>query len=373
MRKIVVFPSDSMDSYIKLGQTYKYFEEYFNPGGYFDKVYALSPWGTREYERIGNVEYIKSKPLDFKRIIKEIRPDVVRAYGGYWCADWAVLSKVPGIPVIVSVHDTNPELIYNSVKYADFVICMAECVKDVVLDKVELQMNRVGVLPNRIDVDLFRYNNDEYEKQKLNERFGSGKHVLHVGRKSEQKNLDTLIKALKYLDRDVSIIFVGRGDEEPYRELAKQIGVADRCFFVEAVKNIELPLWYSWCDCFCTPSRWEGFGFVFIEAASCMCPIVTSNIAPMNEYLSSGNNSILVDEYNNPREIAHAINVVLAGGEKIENMKIRARDVGLQFSKVVIDKKEINIYERIIKGKAQVEKVPITVRAQLVHKYMKYK
>lgn len=33
MRRIVVIPSDPVEAYIKIGQTYEYLDEYFNPGG----------------------------------------------------------------------------------------------------------------------------------------------------------------------------------------------------------------------------------------------------------------------------------------------------------------------------------------------------
>ena len=44
----------------------------------------------------------------------------------------------------------------------------------------------------------------------------------------------------------------------------------------------------------CVPSRGEGFGIVFIEAAACGSVIVTSDIAPMNEFLTNGVNAIFV-------------------------------------------------------------------------------
>lgn len=371
MKKLVVFPSDPMEAYIKLGQTYEYFDNYFNPGSYFDEVYSLSPWGEKEKEKIGNVIYIKTSPINFSEIISKIQPDVVRAYGGYHCSDWATMNKISGIPVVVSVHDTNPALIFDSIKYADYIICMAECVKRAVLEKVSFDSRKIWVMPNRIDTKLFsRTENKEAFKQ-LNDRFGTGRHILHVGRKSKQKNIDTLIKALRYLDNDVSVIFVGRGDCREYIDLAKEVGVWDRCHFVEAVKNIELPVWYSWCDCFCTPSRWEGFGFVFIEAASCEAPIITSNIAPMNEYLINGKNAVLVDDYENPKRIAGAIIKVFEGGENISNIKSAARSVGLQFSKEAVDKQEINIYEEIINKGSNSEHMQLWSRIRLRRKYMK--
>jgi hypothetical protein len=36
--------------------------------------------------------------------------------------------------------------------------------------------------------------------------------------------------------------------------------------YVQGVSNTELPAYYQMADCLCNPSRWEGFGIVFIEA-----------------------------------------------------------------------------------------------------------
>ena len=120
--------------------------------------------------------------------------------------------------------------------------------------------------------------------------------------------------------------------------------MADRCYFVESVPNNELPYGYSWCDCMCTPSRWEGFGFVFIEAAACETAIVTSNVGPMNEYLNR-DNSILVDDFENPIAIANAILTAVEGDpDEIQRIRKNARKVGLSFSKETVDRQEIEIY-----------------------------
>lgn len=343
MKRLVVFPSDPMDSYIAVGLSYDYLADYYNPGGYFDEVYSLSPWKSSR-DTFGKVKCIQARPWQFKKIIEHIKPDVVRAYGGYCAAEWAAISKVVGIPMIVSLHDTNPALFYDFVKYADVIVCMSEAVKDAAVRKLGLDGKRILVMPNRIDTNLFSYKEPNQMAEELTNRFGEGKHLLHVGRKVEQKNLDTVIKALPLLDDSYKAIFVGRGDTAPYEKLAEECGVADRCYFVESVPNNELPYWYSWCDCMSTPSRWEGFGFVFIEAAACETAIVTSNIGPMNEYLNR-DNSILVDDFENPIAVANAVLTAVEGDpEEIQRIRKNARKVGLSFSKEVVDRQEIEIY-----------------------------
>ncbi|MCM1263809.1 MAG: hypothetical protein NC313_13950 [Butyrivibrio sp.] len=140
-----------------------------------------------ENRTIGRVHYIQAEPRKFHSVIKKIRPDVVRAYYGFKCADWACVSKVKNIPVVVSVHDTNPQLIHDSLKYADAVICMAEVVKSVVCEKVFVNKESIFIMLNRVDMNLFSKKTDKDFFEKLEGLYGLGKHILHVGRKAEQK------------------------------------------------------------------------------------------------------------------------------------------------------------------------------------------
>lgn len=309
-------------------------------------MFCLSPWGKNE--RIGRTEYIKAEPYRFRSVIKKIKPDVVRAYDGFKCADWACVNRVKNIPVMVSVHDTNPELIRDSLQYADAVVCMSNAVKEAVNRKVPIEKDRIFVMPNRINTDLFSKKCDKEYFDKLDKVYGNGKHILHVGRKAEQKNLDTLIRALAYLPKEYSALFVGKGDVEPYSQLAKECHVEERCFFIDSIKAENLPYYYSWCDCMCTPSRWEGFGFVFIEAAACEAAIVTSDIKPMCEYLTNQKTAFLVKDYENPEEIAKYILKACSNEDTIIAMKKQARNVGLNFEKSKVDKQEVELYQELM-------------------------
>lgn len=345
-KKIVVIPLELIEDDIKKGRTFQYLEEYYNPMGYFDEVYCLSPGGKTE--TIGKVRYIQAEPKDFKKIIEQINPCVVRAYGGFSCCDWAVASRVEGVPVVVSVHDTNPELLHSSIKYADYIICMSKAVKDVVLNEVEVNENKIYVMPNRVDTELYSKKKNEAAFDELYQKYGRGKNIIHVGRKVKQKNLETVIKAMQYLPKDYKVIFIGPGNVEEYKKLSEMYGVSSQIFFIDHLNNKELSLYYSWCDCMCVPSRWEGFGIVFIEAAACECAIVTSNIAPMNEFLENNVNSLLVNEYENPEKLAEAIKRACNNDIEMQQIKANARKVGLKFDKNEIDKQEIEIYKEII-------------------------
>lgn len=351
MKKLVIIPSDSVQSLIRSGWSYKQLEEYYNPGGFFDEVYCLYPHEKSETE--GRIKYVRVEKEEIKEYLQEIRPDVVRGYGGGWASIYANVNRIQNVPVIISVHDVNPIYVDSSLKYADRIICMTDAVKDAVKKIEGVVESRIESLPNRVDTKLFSYRIDESFRQKMRKKYGKGKFILHVGRKTEQKNLDTLIKALKYLPSEYKAIFLGAGDSVPYEKLAKQENVENRCFFENSISKEELPFYYSWCDCMCMPSRWEGFGIVFIEAAACESVIVTSDIAPMNEYLKNGENAFLVKDYQNPFEVAGVIMYAVERNALTNSIRKAARNTVIKlFDKDTVDETEVNIYRDVIENGA---------------------
>lgn len=345
MKRLVVVPSDPISDYEKAG--YDWLERYFNPGRMFDEVYALSPLEQGERKAHGmTIRGVKGS--EFKVLLGEIRPQVVRAYGGYWPSDYVARNRLVDIPVVVSAHDNRFDRVHESLRFADMVLCTSEVVRREVLAK-GVDAKRTKILPNRIDPKVFRPVTDRSRLAEISEKFPPGRHILHVGRKDAQKNLDTVIRTLALLPADYSCIFIGRGDREPYVALAKQAGVADRCFWIESVKNSELPLWYSWCDCMCTPSRWEGFGIVFIEAAACGAPIVTSDAAPMNEYLRHDQSACLVRDYENPAAMAAAVRKVCEDAIYRDQISAGAIAASRPFELDRVDHEEMSFYREAMK------------------------
>lgn len=342
--RLAVIPSDPIEAYKQKG-TSSWLEGYYNPGKFADEVYALSPFEEKEYLEFG-MRVIPTQPDQLADRIKSLNIDLVRAYGGYSACDMASNNKVTGVPVIVSVHDTNPDLLYDSIKSADAVFCMSEAVKQLVLTKYE-NGNHVWILPNRVNFEVMK----PYQRNDLNDLKGLYPYkykILHVGRKSNQKNLDTLLYALERLGDNYCLIAIGNSYDDTCQKLAEKINIAKRCFFIESVPNEQLPRYYSFADCMCTPSRWEGFGLVFIEALACEAVVVTSNIAPMSEYIKHAENGILVDDYENPEALAKSIQMSCMDSRLRQIVKNNARESVRCFEKRTVDALEVSYYEKVL-------------------------
>ena len=344
-RRIAVVPSDSLADYEQAGYG-SWLEAYYNPAGWFDEVYCLSPKETVSRVAHG-MKIIPTQPGELAARIRELNIDVVRAYGGYWACDFATAEKVPGVPVIVSVHDQRPDWLHDSIRNADQVIAVSELVRRLVVGR-GVPEKQIVTIPNRVDFEVFRQIDEPAKRSAFEQRFPGQHRILHVGRKSAQKNLDTLIRTLPLLGEDYTVIAVGRGDVLPYEKLADELGVRGRCHFVESVPSAELPEFYSFCDCFCTPSRHEGFGIVFIEALACGAVVVAPDIAPINEFICDHGNGLLVKQAEDPIAFAAAIRRACTDVDLRRRLSQAARPSVQSFERRLVDALEAEFYDRVV-------------------------
>jgi glycosyltransferase involved in cell wall biosynthesis len=335
VRRLAVIPSDPIHEYLKGGYSETWLRNYYNPCQFFDEVYLLSPLEKNALDLLG-MKVIHTPEEQLKHQIKNLKIDVVRAYGGNWACRMACDNKVEDVPVVVSVHDRRGHMLYESIKHADVVFCVSNVVKDLVKTKFK-KLDNIRILPNRVDFDMM-YPLPESQCKELNQRFPFKHKILFVGRLAKEKNPDTLIKALEILGPEYGAVFIGQGD----------LKGSSQCAMIGNVPHQELSRYYSWCDCMCTPSRDEGFGMVFIEALACEAVVVTSNIAPMNEFIKDGENGILVDNFEDPAHLANAIQKACTDQELRKRLKANARKSVEAFERNTIDHLEVNYYEQIL-------------------------
>jgi glycosyltransferase involved in cell wall biosynthesis len=346
MKRLAVIPSDPIKEYFKKGFSSNWLKDYYNPGHFFDEVYLLSDLEDAGQEESIGVKSVHTTGKTFAKTLKELKIDLVRAYGGNWACALACGHTVPGIPVVVSVHDPSPQRIYDPIKRADIVLCVSEEVKKAVAVKFK-RPERTWLLSNRVDLENMRpYSTKETEH--LDKTYPYRYKIVHVGRRSREKNLDTLIRALAILGNEYCVIAIGQGDTKVYQDLAQQEGVASRVFLIDSVPHEQLGHYFSFSDCFCTPSRWEGFGVVFIEALACEAMVVTSNIAPLNEYMVNNQNSLLVKEFEDPRVLAEAICKACTDNDLRKIIKKNARGSVKKFEKKAIEQQEADYYKKIL-------------------------
>ena len=193
----------------------------------------------------------------------------------------------------------------RALQKADFLIAISETTKKNAVAANQLDESRVHVLPNALEWT------DENSAATVSSV--SGPRLLSVCRleRNEQyKGIDTTLRALAKITPmipDLHYVVVGVGsDLARHKELANELGVADRVEFTGSVSDETLRAYYRDCDVFVLPSAAEGFGFVFLEAMHYAKPIIAANSGATPEVVRDREAGLLV-EYGNVEQLANAI------------------------------------------------------------------
>jgi phosphatidylinositol alpha-1,6-mannosyltransferase len=168
------------------------------------------------------------------------------------------------------------------------------------LAHAKLPQKRIEVIPNGIEVDLFkpcRCSDDD-----------NCRHLfITVSRLVNRKGIDLVLRALKELNDDsIELLIVGTGNyERQLKLLVQQFGLEDTVRFHGYCPREELPDLYNKACAFILPSHTESFGMVFAEAMACGLPVIGTNIGGIVD-LVEDDCGILVDS-NDVEQIKQAI------------------------------------------------------------------
>jgi len=154
--------------------------------------------------------------------------------------------------------------------------------------------------------------------------------LLFVGRLERLKGVETILRALALAaDRrhqDVRLLVLGedsrdaaQSEKDRLRELAAELGIADRVDFLGSVAHHELPYFYAAAEACLMPSYTESFGLVGLEAQACGCAVIASNVAGLASVVRDGVTGYLVDGHE-PAEWADRISRLLNDSENAEQM-----------------------------------------------------
>ena len=275
MTRLAVVPGNSFDDLLDLGLG-PVLDRYYNPCSFFEEVFFLSPFEAVE-RRSHGIGVIPTKDIDLPRRVRELSVDLVRGYGGATPSDIVVFHRAKGVPVIVSVHDKRPHMLRSSIRFADAVFVVSQELKGLV-KAMGVREERIFVVLNGVDSSVMRPL-DTMAVRDLTQRFPFKYGILHVGRKSPEKNIEAIIRALARLGPDYGLVAVGQGDPAAYQALAHRQGVEGRCVFLPGVPQPELTRFYNWASCVCHPSHSEAMCNVLLEALACGTPVVASSTA----------------------------------------------------------------------------------------------
>jgi len=235
----------------------------------------------------------------------------------------------------------------TAIEAADAVIAVSGATRQDVLRLFAIPPERVHVIHNGIDIDLYR----KTSETSALERAGVDLHrpyVLFVGRITRQKGIVHLLDAVRFLHPDVQVVLLAGQPDTPELAQAVETRVAELraqrsgiVWIPEMLPRSDVIQFYSHATVFCCPSVYEPFGLINLEAMACECPVVASDVGGIPEVVVDGETGILVHVEVDPER-----------GEPIDPQGF-ARDLAAAIQRIVDDP---SLRERLGRnGRARVE------------------
>ena len=238
-------------------------------------------------------------------LLRATRPDVIMNYWLYPDGFAAVgAGRILGIPAIVGsigsdlCRITDPftrRNVKRTLVGASGVITVSEDLRRRAIAWGAAPENVTTVL-NGCDGAIFHPGSRE-EARRETGYLESGRLILFVGSALKTKGMAELLEAFAGLLRsapDARLAVIGDGEyKETFVRNAAAAGILDRILMLGRLPSERVAPWMRAADVFCLPSYSEGCPNVIVEALSCGCPVVATNVGGIPE-LCDQSSSILV-------------------------------------------------------------------------------
>jgi phosphatidylinositol alpha-1,6-mannosyltransferase len=281
-----------------------------------------------------------------KKIV-DFQPDIVHALH---IREWAglVAAREWDIPTVLTTHALELEertLARQAVSATDIIQPVSKFTASLV-DDIDPMIEKRVIHPS---INVSAYHD---VAARIDDKLTDGP-VVTVTRLVERKNVDTLVEAWRLLDDNLTdereLVIVGEGPErEAIEQLAANCSDIRLTGWITEDQKREL---LARASVFVLiPNRIgfdvEGFGIAYIEAQAAGTPVIGSKHGGVPEAI--GDAGIVVDNENDPKNVANAIMKMLRNAEIRETYERNAADRIDQFSIPTITKKHITLYKDLL-------------------------
>ena len=199
---------------------------------------------------------------------------------------------------------------------ADKIFLTAEEEKSYIIKTFTASKQSTHTIPNFVETRIF---------QPLNNRNRNKNHLIFIGRLSAQKNLLSLIDALKGTNLKLDIV----GDGELKETIANHAKVHQVPIkFFGKIHNSALPKLINQYEIFVLPSLYEGNPKAMLEAMSCGLAVVGSKVPGIQEIIEHDVNGLLCETSSD--SLKSTIQRLAADGGLRKKLGYKAREYVLQ-------------------------------------------
>ncbi len=311
-----------------------------------------------------NIEFIHMKSK-FLSIGEQIElPFLINKYKGkaIFHSPSFVSSPLIKTKMIMTIHDLNhikfPEFYSKFHKYyyeyivrpaaikSEYILTVSHFSKTEITQWLKYENNdKVIVTYNGIDNKFIKLN-DKIYLQKIKEKYQlPDEFILYIGNLKQHKNVETLIKSMKYISNKELYLVINGKPNKRIEEIVQEYNLMDKVCFIGYVGDEDLPAVYNMAKVFVFPSLYEGFGLPPLEAMACGCPAIVSDRASLPEVVGEGGCTFhATDE----RDLSIKIDSLIASKEMYNAQVIYGKQRSMSFTWDKMISKTLEIYNRII-------------------------
>ena len=286
-----------------------------------------------------------SRVKKLKKIFKSIKPDIIHARSRV--PAWLSYFAKDKFHFITTVHG-----FYSVNKYSEImtkgerVICVSNPIREYVLKNYSVDEKKLRVIFRGVDFERFdikKINKDFLIKFKNKWNLNNKFIISSVGRITQLKNYETIIKALSLLDERYVLLIVGgvREDKKNYfnylKNLVKNLNLENRVFFTGSISNIA-EIYYLSDVVVSASKKPESFGRSLVEAMALNTPVIAANHGGSLDIIPSKDMLFNPNDY---KELANKILNVKKAFDYVNYVKNK-------FSLKMMSKKIIDVYKEVL-------------------------
>ncbi|GMV07540.1 MAG: N-acetyl-alpha-D-glucosaminyl L-malate synthase BshA [Gemmatimonadota bacterium] len=263
------------------------------------------------------------------------------------------------LPIVTTLHGTDITLVglhpsfrpitRFSILRSQGLTAVSEFLKEETVRDFEVPAERIDVIPNFIDTDVWRPGKEPCHRSTLAP--GGEKIVMHISNFRPVKRVEDVVEVFARISRkvDARLVLVGDGPERPRAlDRAEELGVRPRILFLGKHASVDELL--ACADLFLLPSENESFGLAALEAMACGAPVVASDTGGIPEVVTHGETGYLFAP-GSVAEMAEAGTAILTDPALWTRLSQAGRQVAVErFSASSVVPLYERLYERVLAG-----------------------
>lgn len=346
------------------------------------RVPAIKGVGEKEF----SIALLSSTRME--HWLEAIEPDIVHTHQPFLLGETAwKLAQHRHTPIVFTHHtlyeryahyllvdnDRTRRLLINITNhYANrchAVVAPTESVRRLLLDRGITAP--VFVAPTGIDLDLYRSGSRPRGRRNLG-LAPEDRVVGHLGRLSQEKNLEFIVQAAAHALRHASnakLLLVGDGDRLQWaRDHLAEVGLADRLVAPGLLSGVDAADAYAAMDVFIFASHTDTQGLVLAEAMAAGVPVMALDAPGARDCITDGRTGWILPNATTAEAFGQALSAALVDEALRRTLAENAAGAAVEFGRQACIKRLLALYEQVKGSYLPAHKPPADVWDQLAEK-----